>query len=129
MQQATVPGTDVVTVSGRCAQGLLIIAQNRFELLAVEAQEARVRLLHAVLLALGATLLGLLAGMALTAAIVLAWWAYAPLSVLLVLAGLYTAVALGLYWRLTRLMDDWQPFSDSLDQLRKDRSGLVEGVA
>jgi uncharacterized membrane protein YqjE len=42
----------------------LAIGENRFELLMVEVQEERERLLHAIVLALGAAALGLLAGMA-----------------------------------------------------------------
>lgn len=110
--------------SKRFAQRLLTIGENRLELLMVEVQEERVRLLRAILLALGVAALGLLAGVALTAAIVVLFWAFSPVAVLLVLTGLYGTAAVCLYRRLTVLLRDWQNLPATLDQLRKDRACL-----
>jgi ElaB/YqjD/DUF883 family membrane-anchored ribosome-binding protein len=66
---------------------LVTIGENRLELLAVEVQEERERLLHAFLLALGVAAFGLLAGLTLTAAIVVLLWAWSPVAVLLILTG------------------------------------------
>lgn len=49
-------------------------SENRLELLAVEVQEERERLLHALLLALGVAAFGLLAGLTLTAAVAVVLW-------------------------------------------------------
>jgi len=57
----------------------------------VEVQEERERLLHAFLLALGVAAFGLLAGITLTAAIVVWLWAWSPMTVLLALTCLYGA--------------------------------------
>ena len=65
----------------------MTIGENRLELLAVEVQEERERLLHAFLLALGVAAFGLLAGLTLTAAIVVLLWAWSPVAVLLILTG------------------------------------------
>ena len=110
----------LVETSKRFARRLLIIGENRFELLMVEVQEERERLLHAFLLALGVAAFSLLAGITLTVTIVVLLWAYSPMTVLLTLTGLYGAVAVFLYRRLTVLLRDWQTLSASRDQLRKD---------
>lgn len=60
----------LVEASKRFARRLLTIAENRFELLMVEVQEERTRLLRSILLALGVAALGLLAGVAFTGVIV-----------------------------------------------------------
>jgi uncharacterized membrane protein YqjE len=75
-------------------------------------------------LALGVAAFGLLAGMTLTAAIVVWLWAYTPMAVLLTLTGLYGAAGVYLYRRLTGLLHDWQTLSATLDQIRKDRACL-----
>ena len=102
----------------------MTIGENRLELLAVEVQEDRERLLHAVLLVLGMGAFGLLAGITLTAAIVVWLGADSPVAVLLTLTGLYGAAGVCLCRRLTGLLRDWQSLSASLDQLRKDRACL-----
>ena len=94
------------------------------ELLAVEVQEERERLLRAFLLALGIAAFGLLAGLTLTAAIAVWLWAWSPLAVLLILTALYAAAGLCLYQRLLGVLRNWQTLSASLDQLRKDRACL-----
>jgi len=108
--------------SKRFAQRLLTIGENRLELLMVEVQEEREHLLHAILLALGVAVFGFLAGVALTVALVVLLWHLAPVAVLLVLTGLYAAIAVYLYRRFAALQRDWQTLSATLDQLRKDRA-------
>ena len=90
----------------------------------VEVQEERERLRCAILLALGVAAFGLLAGIALTAAIVVWLWAWSPVAVLLILTGLHGAAAAFLYRRLTVLLHDWKNLPATLDQLRKDRACL-----
>jgi uncharacterized membrane protein YqjE len=106
------------------AQRLLIIGENRLELVTVEVQEERECLLHAFLLALGVAAFGLLAGITLTAAIVILLWGCSPAAVLFILTGLYGAAGVCFSLRLTRLLRDWETLSASLDQLRKDRACL-----
>jgi len=124
MGESTVSFKRLTAASKQLAQRLLTIGENRLELLAVEVQEERVRLLHAFLLALAVAAFGLLAGVALSAAIVVLGWPYSHVAVLLALTGLYGAAAICFYWRLARWMRDWQTLSASLDQLRKDRACL-----
>ena len=110
--------------SKRVVQRLLIVGENRLELLAVEVQEERERLLHAFLLALGVAAFGLLAGLTLTATIVVLLWTWSPWAALLTLTIFYGAVGIYLYQRLIGVMRNWQTLSASLDQLRKDRACL-----
>lgn len=129
MEDSTVSFQQLAATSKHFARRLLAIGENRLELLTVEVQEERVRLLHAFLLALAVAAFGMLAGITLTAAIVLLLWAYSPVAGLLVLTVLYSAAAVAIYRRLARLLHDWQTLSASLDQLRKDRACLEKALA
>jgi uncharacterized membrane protein YqjE len=129
METATGSFKQLAATSRRFAERLLIIGENRLELLTVEVQEERERLLHAFLLALGVAAFGLLAGLTLTAAIVVLLGQYSPFAVLLTLTGLYGVAAVCLYRRLTLLLRDWQTLSATLDQLRKDRACLEKTLA
>src|SRR5690349_21694334 len=81
------------------ARRLLVIGENRLELLMVEVQEERERLLHAILLALGAAVFTFLTGIALTVALVVLLWQLSPVLVLLTLTALYAVAAVFLYYR------------------------------
>jgi len=126
MEESAVSFRQLATTSRRLARRLLTIGENRLELLAVEVQEERERLLHAFLLALGVAAFGLLAGLTLTAAIVVWLWAWSPVAVLVTLSGLYGAAGIWLYRRFTAQLRDWQALSGTLDQLRKDRACLED---
>jgi uncharacterized membrane protein YqjE len=129
METATVSFRELAANSKQFARRLLTIGENRLELLTVEVQEERERLLHAFLLALGMAAFGLLASLTLTAAIVVWLWAWSHVAVLLALTCLYGAAGVCLYRRLTGLLRDWQTLSASLDQLRKDRACLEKTLA
>ena len=72
---------------------MFVIVENRLQLLMVEAQEERERVLLAIWLALGAAAFGLLAGVALTVVIAVALWEHSAVIALLVLTALYTIAA------------------------------------
>jgi uncharacterized membrane protein YqjE len=97
-------------------------------LLMAEVQEKREPLLHAILLALGVAAFGLLAGITLTAAIVVLLWPYSHVAVLLTLTGLYGVAAAWLYRRLTGILRDWQNLPATLDQIKKDRACLEKNL-
>ena len=129
MEEATVSFRQLAATAKTFARRLVTIGENRIELLAVEVQEGRERLLHAFLLGLGVAVFALLAGVALSAVIVVWLWAWSPVAPLLILTGLYGAVGFCLYRRLIGLLRDWQTLSASLDQLRKDRACLEKILA
>jgi uncharacterized membrane protein YqjE len=124
MEKTTVNVGRLGTTSKLFARRLLTIGENRLELLTVEVQEERERLLHAFLLALGVSAFGLLAGLMLTAAIAVLFWPWSPFGVLMILTILYGSTGVYLYLRLLRFLKNWQTFPASLDQLRKDRTCL-----
>src|SRR5512140_2446413 len=128
MEAAPTPAGQLGETCKRFARQLLTIGENRFELLMVEVQEERERLLRAILLALGVAAFGLLAGMALTGAIVVLLWELSRVAALLVLTCLYGASAVCLYRRLTLLLRGWQNLPATLDQLRKDRACLEKSL-
>lgn len=102
------------------ARLLLTIGENRVELLAIEMQEELRRLLCMIMLMLGVAVFGLLASIALTAALVLIV-NYPPATVLLYVAGTYILAGGIIYWRLARLIANWEFLSASISQIRKDR--------
>ena len=124
METATDNFGQIGASSKQLARRLLIICENRLELLMVEVREERERLLHAILLALGVVGFVFLAGIALSGAIVVLLWHVSPVAVLLALTALYAAMAMYLYRRFTALQRDWKALPATLDQLRKDRACL-----
>ncbi len=127
----TTPGNlnQLATTSKEFVRRLATIGENRLELLTVEVQEERERLLHAVLLALGIAAFGLLTALTFTAAITVLLWACSPWAVLLTLTGLYGVAGVYLYRRLAGLLGNWQTLPASLDQIRKDRACLEKILA
>ena len=111
------------------ARRLLTIGENRLELLMVEVQEERERLLHAILLALGVALFAFLAVLALTVALVVLLWSLSPVGVLVTLASLYGAASFLLYRRFVVLQCHWKAFPATLEQLSKDRACLEKCLA
>jgi uncharacterized membrane protein YqjE len=124
MEKSTGSVTPFSTSWKRLARRLLTIGENRIELLTVEMEEGRDRLLRAFLMALGVAAFGMLATFTLTAAIVVWLWAYSRLAVLLTLTGLYAAAGVYLGLKLKELLRTWHTLPASLDQLRKDRACL-----
>ncbi len=124
MEESTVSFKQLAAGSKQFARRLLTIGENRLELLTVELQEGREHVLRACLLALGIATFGLLAGLTLTAAIVVMLWSWSPVLVLLLLTLLYGAAGFWLYRRLTGLLREWQTLSATLGQIRKDRECL-----
>jgi uncharacterized membrane protein YqjE len=129
MQEATVNFAELAATSKRFAGRLITTGENRLELLIVELQEERERLLHAMLLALGFAALGLLGAMTLTAAILILLWPSAPVVTLAALTTLYAGFAMYLRRRLTVLLRDWKSFPATLDQLGKDRACLERSLS
>jgi len=120
MEGSTLNLGQLAMSSKQFTQRLVTIGENRIELLTVEVQEEREHLLRAFLLSLGMASFGFLAGLTLTAAIVVSLWAYSPVIVLLILTCLYVAAGIFLGCRLASLLHDWKTLSATLDQLRKD---------
>jgi uncharacterized membrane protein YqjE len=103
---------------------LMTIGESRIELFLLELVEEREHFIRSLVMALGIFALGLLALMALTAAIVIGLRALPPVLTLAVLAALYVAGACVLAFLLRQSMRKADPFSATIDQLRKDRASI-----
>ena len=125
MEATTASVGQLAATSKRMARRLLTLGENRLELLAVEIQEERERLMRAFLLALAVAVFGLLAALTLTAALVLCF-PNSPVAALLTLTVIYATTAIILYRRVLGLLRDWQSFAATLDQFRKDRQCLED---
>lgn len=124
MDAANASLSQMATTSKQIGRQLLTIGGNRLELLMVELEEERDRLLRAVLLTLAGVACGLLAGIALTFFIVIAFWDRWPMGVLGLLAIAYGIAAAVLFAKLNALRKDWHTLPATLEQLRKDRECL-----
>jgi uncharacterized membrane protein YqjE len=129
MEPAAASPGPFTAASKHFARRLLTIGENRLELLMLEMQEERERLLRAILLALGVATLGLLAAITLTGALVVLLSNVSPAVVLLAMTAFYGGTAFLLYRRLTVLIRDWENFPATLDQLRKDHACLEKSLS
>ena len=124
MEQLNQTGSDWEPILKRFSRRLLALGENRLELLTVEVQEGRDRLIQDFLLALAVAGFGMIAVLAGSAALLVLFWTSYALAVLLGLMTVYGAVGVGLFLHLNRRLRAWQALSASLDQLRKDRQCL-----
>lgn len=115
--------------SKRMVCRVLAVLENRLDLLMLEAQEERERVLGALLLVAGIMVFALLAGIALTAAILVLFWQQSPFVPLLILIAVYIGIAVWLYTRLQRLRTRWETLPATIDQLRKDRQCLEKALS
>ncbi len=128
METGNVDFAETAAASKRFVRRLVSIGENRLELLIVEMQEERERLLLAILLTLGVAVFGLLAILTLTATLVVLLWKFSPVAVLLTLTGIYGVTAFCLYRRVSHLLQNWKTLSATVDQLRKDRACLENNL-
>lgn len=103
---------------------LLGIARNRLELLLVEVQEERARVIEAFILTAAIVAFGSVT-LALVTFTVLAWfWETHRLAALVGLSLLYLAVTVAASWRLHHRLRTWVAFADTLAELKKDKAWL-----
>lgn len=109
------------TISGLAAT-LLSILGTRFELLTLEAQEQKSRLLVLVGMAVGAMLFFILAVLVFTVLVAVYFWPTEDrYMALAVLAFLYFALGVGMVVAIrSRLVNGPPPFAATLEELRRD---------
>jgi uncharacterized membrane protein YqjE len=110
----------------RLLRTLLSIAQNRLELLLVEVQEERTRLIEAFLLAISIVALGAMTLVMVTFTVVAIFWENHRMAVLVGLSLFYLVVTLVAYWRLRHRLKNWPAFPATLAELKKDKAWLDE---
>jgi uncharacterized membrane protein YqjE len=126
MDEVADPSTPSGGVVRRFITRLLAIGENRFQLLLVEVQEERNRLVDMVCLTIATAALGLLAGILWSAALIILLWPSHPACALLILGGVYVAAAVVTWRRAVVLRDKMQTLAATLEQLRKDHECLAK---
>lgn len=108
---------------GRTALG---IAENRLELLLVELEEERWRVVDALFLIASATVLASITLITGTLAIVMLFPPGHRAAALAVVSGVYLLATLGIVLKLRNRLKVWRSFSASLGELKKDKACLDE---
>lgn len=108
----------------RILDTLLATAQNRIELLAVELQEEKCRLMEALLLAVALAVCGIMALTLLTFLLVVVFWENGRLIALGGLGALYLAGAAVAWRALQSRLKSRSAFAGTIDELKKDRECL-----
>jgi uncharacterized membrane protein YqjE len=112
--------------SKRLLRTAAAVAQNRLELLLVEVQEERARLFDTLLVAAGAIACGLMALIMVSFALVVIFWEEHRIAVLVGLSLIYIAAAVIGFWQLSVRLRNWQGFSATLAEFKKDCAWLDE---
>jgi uncharacterized membrane protein YqjE len=113
----------IATLVGRLARTIVGAVQNRFELVALEWQEERTRLADLLVWLVGLLFLGMMGALLLTAVIIFLF----PQDLRLYVAAGFTILYLAgafVAWLEVRSMLRREPFSESVDQARRDQAWL-----
>jgi uncharacterized membrane protein YqjE len=108
----------------RVARTAAAITQNRLELLLVELQEERSRLMDMLLLAAAGIVCGLMTLIVATFTLVVVFWDGNRFGVLAALGIAYLAGAILAFWKLNLRLKGWETFSATLSEIKKDRAWL-----
>ncbi len=113
----------IATLVGKLMRTAVGAFQNRFELLTLEWQEERARLAELLLWLVGVLFLGMMAALLLTATIIFLFPEEQRVYVAAGFTVLYAAGAVGA-WFGVRSMLKREPFSESVEQTKRDRTWL-----
>jgi len=108
----------------RLGATILAIFQNRLELLIVELQEHRIRLVETLLLVAAIMALGFFTLTLAAAAVIFLVWKEFGVAGLFVLSGIGLVGTLLVGWRLRARLKNWPLLAGTLAELRKDREWL-----
>ena len=118
----TPPG--IISSLKKLGQIVLTTVTNRLELAAVETQEEAARWVESLILVAALAVLGGLTLAMISLTIVLAFWEEHRLAAMIGLSILYLLAFLGIVWRLRWRLQNWEPFTATLAELRKDKACL-----
>jgi uncharacterized membrane protein YqjE len=113
----------LATLVGRVARVTLRGVESRLELLAVEWQQERLRLMDLLAFSMALLLLGTLGALLLTITIIFLFPAPDRIYVTAGFAVLYLLAAAGV-WLGLRAVLKRQPFAETIEQVKKDRLWL-----
>lgn len=108
----------------RVLDALLATVENRVELISVELQEEKCRLVEAILLAAGVAAFGMMTLTLITFTLVALFWDSARMTVLVALCVVYLTVTVAAWRALQARLKSRTAFAGTLDELKKDRSCL-----
>ena len=108
----------------RILKTLYSLAETRLELFVVELQEERIRMFDALLLVSVCVLCSFMALALLTLIVIVVFWEQHRILVMVLLTLAYAAGAGWSFYRLRRRFEQWQSFSSTLEQIKKDQSCL-----
>jgi len=114
-----------VASAKRFARLLLAVLSNRAELLLVEVQEERHRLLEILLLMAVLVVVGTVALTVVTFTLVILLWEQRVWT-LVILSLLYLGAGTAVFLQLRRRLRNWEAFSATLDEFEKDREWLKD---
>lgn len=113
----------IATLVGKLMRTAVGAFQNRFELLTLEWQEERARLAELLLWLVGVLFLGMMAALLLTATIIFLFPEEQRVYVAAGFTVLYAAGAVGAWFGVRSLLKR-EPFSESVEQTKRDRTWL-----
>jgi uncharacterized membrane protein YqjE len=109
----------------RLLDSVVVLVQNRLQLLGVELQEEKIRFFGLLLSAAAVVVFGFMALIAATALVVVALWETSPVAVLAIVTLVYGGTAAGIGYNLKqRLQRGPPPFAGTLAEFKKDRECL-----
>ena len=108
----------------RLLQTFAASAENRFELLTVEWQEERGRLIEALILAGIVLILVLMTLMVGTITVVVVCVRHNRLDLVIAMGLVYLIATIACYWHLRNRLKNWAPFAATLAELKKDKACL-----
>lgn len=117
------PSPSTAATLGRLGRAVLATLSNRAELLLVELQEERQRVVHVALLVGCLVVTSALTLVLLNLTIVVIFWEH-RVATLVILFLLHLAASLAGFFQLRRFVHEWQAFPATLGELKKDRECL-----
>ena len=119
-------GAGIVQSLRNLAATLVALLRTRFELLATEIEEERIRLLQLLFWAAGALFFLCVGILLLTLLLVVVFWDSYRIAAIAVLAGVFLAVGVGMAIGVrNRMYARSRIFSASLDELARDKDQLT----
>lgn len=110
----------------RLGRTVLGIAENRVELLVVELEAERWRVVDALFLVASVAVLSLMTMVAGTLALVMFFPPEQRAVVLAAFGAVYLLATLGVFLKLRKRLKNWRSFSATLAELKKDKACLDE---
>ena len=123
MDDSSSESSGPLTAGKRILRTVFDLAQTRAELFVVELKEERIRVVDALLLLAIGTVCALMTLVLITFVVVLIFWEHRLLALVLLTLS-YGALATWAFCVLRKRIAEWNSFSATLNELKKDRACL-----